>query len=402
MPERRPTVTVATRLYVPEASAASFRMQAVAESLAVESTVTVLTTLPPSRTSLRSSPSAEFPDDEPSGIRVKRMPVLRDRSGAIRGYLQYLSFDIPLLARLLVDRGDAIVAEAPPTTGLVALIAARLRRRPLVYYPGDVWTDGTVAMGAPSVVTSVMRWIEGRVVKGARLTLAVSPEVAGRFVALGASPSSVVTVGNGIDTRVFRPDVTPPETARPYFVYTGTMSEWQRPGIFIRALAELSDDVELRFFGQGVAEAELRALAEEIAPGRVHFGGVVEPAVAAEWIRGAVAAVVSIVPGIGYDFARPTKLYAAAACGTPVLFAGPDTGRRLVREAGLGEDVDFDQAGVTAAMRRMLDQHRSDRTEGPRPQLVAWAREHASLEAVGHRSAQAIMAAITGRTGSGH
>ena len=46
------------------------------------------------------------------------------------------------------------------------------------------------------------------------------------------------------------------------------------------------------------------------------------PTEAAEWIRGAAAALVSIVPGIGYDFARPTKTYAAAACGAPTWLIG--------------------------------------------------------------------------------
>ena len=75
----------------------------------------------------------------------------------------------------------------------------------------------------------------------------------------------------------------------------------------------------------------------------------------AAWIRGATAALVSIAPGIGYDFARPTKTYAAAACGTPVLFAGAVTGGALVADAGLGEAAGFDPAAVAAAMTRLLD-----------------------------------------------
>src|SRR5690606_9186083 len=107
-----------------------------------------------------------------------------------------------------------------------------------------------------------------------------------------------------------------PDDIGRYFVYTGTMSEWQQPDVFIRALASIASevpDVRLKFFGQGAVEHQLRELAEEILPGRVDFGGVVSPQISASWIRGAVASLVSIVPGIGYDFARPTKTYAAAA-----------------------------------------------------------------------------------------
>ncbi|MDQ0645028.1 glycosyltransferase family 4 protein [Microbacterium murale] len=381
---------IATRVYPPEVAAASFRMQLIAEALATDAAVTVLTSRTPA-----GGDAGEKQDQ--TKIVVRRAPVLRDRSGAIRGYVQYLSFDIPLFFRLLVTRGDVIVAEAPPTTGLVALLAAFVRRRRLVYYPGDIWTDAVKSMGAPTAVVAIIKWMESCVVRGADRVLAVSPEVAERLKDLGAAPEDVTVVGNGIDTRVFHPDVLPIPVARRYFVYTGTMSEWQEPSIFVRALADLADtEVELRFFGQGAAEAELRSLAQELVPGRVHFGGVVPPEESARWIRGAIGALVSIVPGIGYDFARPTKTYAAAACGTPVLFAGASTGGAVVREGGLGETADFATSEVRDGMARLLSEYESGATESLRRQRAEWVRRNASLEAAGARAADAVRTLVQG------
>lgn len=380
MRERRPSVAIATRLYPPEVTAASFRMRAIAEALTADHDVTVLTTTPPS--------SATEADS--GAVRVRTAPVLRDRSGAIRGYLQYLSFDVPVFFRLLWTRADVIVAEAPPTTGLVSLVAALLMRKPLVYYPGDVWTDGVIAMGAPKPVVAMMRWLETRVLRGSRRILSVSPEVTERMRALGADASRIVQVGNGIDTRIFNPEVPAPQAERPYFVYTGTMSEWQEPGIFVRALARLDIDIDLRFYGQGSAEPALRELAAELAPDRVHFGGVISPESSASWIRGALGALVSIVPGIGYDFARPTKTYAASACGTPVLFAGAPTGGQVVRDGDLGVAVDFTEEEVAAAMRRLFDESRSGRTEALRARRSDWVRQNYSLAAAGERGADAV------------
>jgi glycosyltransferase involved in cell wall biosynthesis len=209
----------------------------------------------------------------------------------------------------------------------------------------------------------------------------------------------VVVVGNGIDTGTFSPGVQPASAER-YFVYTGTMSEWQRPEIFVRAFAAIAaehPDVSLRFFGQGAVERELRALADQLIPGRVAFGGVVSPSQSASWIRGAVASLVSIAPGIGYDFARPTKTYAAAACGTPVLFAGARSGRELVAEAGLGEAVEFETDAVADAMRRLLRDAQTGATERRRAERAAWAAEHVSLAAVGERAASAVLAALGDR-----
>lgn len=388
---RRPRIVVASRLYEPEASAAAFRIVALTRALVGSAEVTVLTTKAPAE--------AGVPADAP-GVSVSRAPVLRDRTGAIRGYLQYASFDAPLLFRLLATRADVVVAEAPPTTGLVSLWAARVRRARFVYYPGDVWTDGVIAMGASRPVVGLMRWIESRVLASADAVLAVSPEVAERLVALGAPRDRIIDVGNGIDTDVFAPDAEPHTTAQPYFVYTGTMSEWQRPEVFVEALAALGEagsDVELRFFGAGTSEAAVRSAADRLTPGRVHLGGVVPPGDSARWIRGAVAALVSIVPDVGYDFARPTKTYAAAAVGTPVLYAGARAGAEVVADAGLGEVAAFDAESIAAAMRRLIEAHADGTSAVLRPARADWARRKVSLRAVGDAAAHAVLATLPGR-----
>ncbi|MBY6060659.1 glycosyltransferase family 4 protein [Microbacterium esteraromaticum] len=384
-------VVIASRLFPPEVSAGAFRLGALARVLAEQGDdVVVLTTTPPAH--------APVTPDAP-GVDVRRWPVLRDSGGNVRGYVQYMSFDIPLLARLIGTRFDVAVAESPPTTGLVAAIIAAIKRRPLVYYAADVWTDGVISMGAPGIVVSVMRWMERAVLRRARSIISVSDEVTERLVLLGAAADRIVTVGNGIDTEIFSPDVEPASNDE-YFVYTGTMSEWQQPDIFIRAFAQIAKEnpgVRLRFFGQGAVEAQLKQVAEELAPGRVEFGGVVSPAESTSWIRGAAAALVSIVPGIGYDFAKPTKTYAAAATGTPVLFAGPAAGADLVRTGELGLAVDFTPEAVADAMRQLLSEAHDGTTALMRPRRAAWAQQNVSLRAVAERVARAVTQAAAAR-----
>lgn len=383
--KRTPHALIATRLFPPEVSAGAFRLGALATALRDRGNhVVVLTTAPP-----RHAP----PTADATGIDIRRWPVLRDRGGNVRGYIQYASYDTPLLLRLLFARFDVVIAESPPTTGLITLIVARLRRRPVVYYAADVWTDGVISMGAPLPIIALMRWMERTVLRRSAAIISVSDEVTERLIALEAAPERISTVGNGIDTSVFTPDAPVPYDGGRYFVYTGTMSEWQRPDVFIRAFAEVADqdpELRLKFFGQGSVEGDLRELAEQIAPGRIDFGGVVSPVQSASWIRGAVASLVSIVPGIGYDFARPTKTYAAAAVGTPVLFAGPETGARLVRDADLGRAVPFDPGSVATAMRELLAEYDDGTASRRRSDRARWAREHVSLTAVAARAAEVV------------
>lgn len=384
----RRDVVIASRLFPPEVSAGAFRLGALARTLVAQGAqVAVLTSTPPAHAPVIA---------DPPGVDVRRWPVLRDAGGNVRGYVQYMSFDMPLLVRLLARRFDVAVAESPPTTGLVVSMIAALKRRPVVYYAADVWTDGVISMGAPRLVVSVMRWMERTVLARARSVVSVSDEVTERLVLLGAARERIVTVGNGIDTDVFNPQVEPASTDT-YFVYTGTMSEWQQPDVFIRAFALIAHEfptLRLRFFGQGSVETELKTLSQQLIPGRVLFGGVVSPGESTSWIRGAVASLVSIVPGIGYDFAKPTKTYAAAATGTPVLFAGPRAGAQLVDDAALGRAVEFDAEAVATAMRELLAEAADGTTERERGRRAGWARQNVSLGAVAERAATAVSQAL--------
>src|SRR5690606_15055811 len=113
--------------------------------------VTVLTSQPP--------PGAVI--DDPPGIDVRRAPVLRDSSGYLRGYLPYLSFDIPLFFRILLGRrGDLYLVEPPPTTGAVVRVASAIRRRPYVYDAADIWADAATMVTSNRAVLAALRAVE--------------------------------------------------------------------------------------------------------------------------------------------------------------------------------------------------------------------------------------------------
>ncbi|GAA5229538.1 glycosyltransferase family 4 protein [Arthrobacter cryoconiti] len=378
-------VVVTSRLYAPEVGAAAFRLRALVDSLVEQGAdVDVVTTKLPTG----------FTDLEPS-YRLLRWPVLRDSGGYVRGYIQYLSFDIPAFFRLLVMRADVVVSEPPPTTGIAVALSSLIRRRPFVYYAADVWTEALSATSVPGVVKAAMRAVEGFVLRRATMVLAVSDPVAEKVAKFNVPAPQIKVVGNGVDTAVFKPDVVSAQIEKPYFVYTGTMSEWQGAGIFIDALAVVRrqfPDAEIRFFGQGTDEAKLKDLAAAHAPGAVHFGGVVSPAEAASWIRDALAALVSIKPGQGYDFAKPTKIYAAAACGTPVVFAGQGDGARVVNENALGVTSAYAIDEVAQAMCGLLRG-----TDLGRDARTAWAIENASLQASGRLAAAEVLAVAAGK-----
>lgn len=400
-----PRVLLATRIFAPEAAAATFRLRSLVHALARQADVQVLTAqAPPSLRAVPVTADDLAPQPRHGEVSVSRWPVLRDATGYVRGYLPYLSFDLPLALRLLrAPRPDVVVVEPPPTTGAVTRVALtvraagrRSRRIPYVYYAADVWSDATASMGAPALVVGLMRRVESFALRGAGHVLAVSDGVADRVRALAGERVPVSVVPNGIDTDVFTPDgPTHPEApTTPYLVYAGTASEWQGAEVFAEALRlVLAEEPAARlvFLGQGSSWPALTRIRDSLPAGAIELRPLAPPEEAAAWQRGAAAALVSVRPGVGYDFAYPTKVIAALACGTPVVFAGPGPAAADVREHRLGEAVEHAPAPVAAAMLAALRSATGGPDEAEVRRRVDWVRRHRSLAATGVEAARVVL-----------
>lgn len=391
-----PDVTLVSRIFAPEPAAASFRLEALVKALAeAGAKVNVLTTIPAPGTD-RSARSAV---DKLPGVSVRRVQAKRDKTGYIRGYLSYISFDIPGFFRLLFAPTPRVyVAEPPPTTGAVVRLVATLKRRPYVYYAPDIWSDATKVMQVPRVVVTALRLLESFAVRGACRVITVTPEFAERSKQLGAKRIAVVS--NGIDTDTFTetgpapvalPDLNKEEIEEAdWLVYAGTASEWQGAEVFVEAFASITavfPRARLLFLGQGAAWPSLQRSAASLASGRVFFGQST-PFEAAAWQRLAKACLVSIRPGRGYDDAYPTKVFSALACGTPVIYAGSGPARRDIEKENLGIVTAWDAGEVAVAMREVLT---GERIFG---NLRQWVFENRSLANTGASAAKVVLQAV--------
>ena len=412
-------VLLATRIHLPEAAAASFRLDSVEKALVADGmAVRVLTS--------RAPADAPRGEPDPEGVEVSRWPVLRDSSGYLRGYVPYLSFDLPLALRLLMaPRPEAILVEPPPTTGAVVRVVAALRAIPYVWYAADVWSAAAASTGAADIVVRAVEKLEAFAVGGATRVIAVNDGVAQSVAELvNAAPDDeswaqrIRVVPNGIDTTVFDAHgPTPSEQDRariglngPYFVYAGTASEWQGADVFVHALAQVRrthPKAQLLFLGRGTAWQEITQAASQLPAGPDGAPAVImHPAVpaaeAAVWQRGAAAALVSIKPGQGYDFAYPTKVLSALGCGTPVLFAGDGPVSADLRDFDLGWAAEHDAAAVAEAMCTALDTYDAEIASGARPTTAQrfhdWVEDHRSLRATGQSAARVVQEAA-GRVG---
>jgi glycosyltransferase involved in cell wall biosynthesis len=377
-------VYICSRIYDPEPSAASFMLAAIARAFRDDGhEVTILTVRPP-RT--LPEPSAE------RGINVKRARVLRDASGYVRGYIQYLSFDVPLLFRALFARRPSLFfVEPPPTTGVMIRVASWIRRTPYFYDAADIWSDAAQLATRSRLVHRLLRFSELFALGGARRTFAISQGVVSRMRELGVSTPSTI-IGFGVDDSAF--SYSPDIPIGKYFVYAGTYSEWHGADIFVDAFQQFSKrnpGYRLIFVGNGSSREMLERRRDELGVGGIEFRDPVGAATLSDLLAGSIASLSSLKPGQGYDYAFTTKVYSSLAAGCPVVFTGAGPTAEFIdahAERRVGLAVQYDVDAVCEALE--LAAH-APMDSAERRRLSDWAREAFSLSAIANR----VVARIT-------
>lgn len=372
-------IIIASRIYAPEVSATSALLQSWATEFRDRGCdVTVLTTTPPPGLAL----------NDPAGIRVIRKRVLRDRQRYVRGYLSYMSFDVPLFFRLLFSKRPALyVVEPPPTTVAVVRIVAGLKRRPYVVDAADLWSDAAAMATNSRFVLWALRTVELWGLRGARHLFAAHQPLIDRFRELGTN-SPATPIGFGADTEAFAFEEQPALEA-PLLVYAGTHSEWHGAGIFLDAFAEVEPrhpGAILWFIGNGQDREKLKAQTERLGlKHAVQFSAPISPVELSPILSRATTSLASLKPKQGYDYAFTTKVYSSLAAGCPVVFAGVGPTVPFLAESEnshVGEAVEYDSDAVALAMERAIA---SSPPPAVRAELSAWARNKYSLASIAQR-----------------
>lgn len=378
-------VIIVSRIYRPEPSAASLFLGTVADALLERGADVLVLTAKPLPGQGNGS----------RGELIRTFPVFRDRSGYVRGYLQYLSFDIPLAFRLFFARRPAVVfVEPPPTTGAVVRVVCAIRRIPYVYDAADIWSDAAGHATDSGLVVRVLRRMEQFAMRGATAIVTISQGVVDRVRALGVRTPITVT-GFGADTSTFRYVEAQPE---PVFVYAGTFTALHGADILIDAFARLLETHpghRLRFIGNGTGQENmLRRAAELGIAEHVQFLPPVPAAELHPLLCSAVASLATLHPDGGYEYAFTSKIFSSLASGCPVIFSGPGPTKDFLRQAPerapVGTAVDYKVEEIAAAMRSAVD-HPLEPSE--RRGLAEWTAAGHSMQSTAQRVADIILTA---------
>ena len=301
---------------------------------------------------------------------ARRVAALRERGVdvVVAGPSSYrrnsLVRHLGIVRRALTARGPFDGVEAHPVyvAGVIGLLAARLRRIPMVAYAhgGDV-ADYAVRNRFHGTLA---RWV----VRGAAAIVANSADTSGYVQRLGANPR---VISPGLDSTLFRPAGGTQATERARLgapdgllaLYVGTLSERKGADVFAAGL-----DLAVRSGWSGVMVGS-GSLAASIA--LQHPGlKLLPPASSAEvaaWMR---AVDVVVVP----SRREPLGLAAveALACGTPVVAARVGGLLEVVRDGENGLLIaPADPAELASALERLRDPQLRARLGAAGPASVA-------------------------------
>lgn len=314
--------------------------------------------------------------DTVRGFRVRRTPLYpsHDQS-APRRIANYVSWAISSVvwglgvvwrAQLSVVYGSPITAAAP------ALVGRLLFRRRYVLIVQDVWPDSVFATGfltrglAHRFAFAGLNAFTKVVYRKASKVVVISPGMKSILMERGVDPGKIEIIFNWLpevaasaaaaDSSHLRSTLGIPRDAF-VLMYAGNHGPAQALAHVIEAVGSLGlgPPCHLVMIGEGVEKPALFRIAEECAPGRVHFFDQQPNAAMPSLMREADAQLVSLANAPLFAVTVPSKLQSILASGHPVVAVAGGDVARLVTESGAGVAAPpGDSAAIARALRAMM------------------------------------------------
>ena len=249
-----------------------------------------------------------------------------------RSALFYAEYNLRLFLLLLFSRADCFYANDTDTL-LASTLAARLRRKPLLFDAHELFPDVPELQGRPRV-QAVWRWVERRCL----------PHVSGAFTVC-QSVADEYRSRYGIEMTVVRnvPD-TPPAIKTSHEVTCPRTLLYQGAVNIGRGVKELIDvlqllpDCRLVVAGDGDCLADERKHAANVPWGdRVQFLGRVEPERLHALTSQADLGLCLLQDlGLNYRYSLPNRIADFANAGVPILATDFPEIRRVLERYGTG------------------------------------------------------------------
>lgn len=372
-------ITILTPYYPPEMGAPPARLSEIAVRLkGFGHEVTVVAAFP-SRPLGRiyDGYRGKFRDcTEENGVRVIRTWIKPSASSAsfVSRTINDLSFtwSSGWTTAKLLGKQDILIVQNPPIFSVIsAQHLARKTGARIVMWCGDVWPDVLLQSGQmkPGPMASSIRWLQQHGFRQSSLLAFTTPAIAEDIRKAYVCPA-VTVWSNGIDTKLFRPDLRDEVLRARLGVgvddilvgYVGLHGRFQGLDAIVDAAALLRDvrQIKFVFVGEGVEKPLLVEKARNLGLEGVVFLDPMPKTAMPGLVASCDVSVISLLtrmPGT-----MPSKFYEALAAGTIPLTADGCEAAPLVRKhrAGVVYEPGDGQSAAEALLtvRRMCAQER--------------------------------------------
>ncbi|MCA9662555.1 MAG: glycosyltransferase family 4 protein [Myxococcales bacterium] len=306
------------------------------------------------------------------GIDVVRVRTyVAANKGFLRRSLNFASYMVSASLRALgLRRPDVIVATTPQFfCGWAGVIAARMRRRPLVLEVRDLWPASIVAVGAlrEGPALTALEHLERRMYAAAAHIVTVGEGYADELRERGVADERLSVITNGVDLELFAPRAGSAELLAGYglggrFVcaYVGTVGMGSGLQVLIPVAERLRergrDDIGLLVVGDGAIRGELEAAARARGLDNLVFAGRQPKAAIPEHLASAGCCLVHLQRVDLFKTVLPSKIFEAMAMARPIVLGVEGRAAALVEDAGAGICVTpEDPEAIAAALVSLAD-----------------------------------------------
>jgi glycosyltransferase involved in cell wall biosynthesis len=386
------------RYFYPDQSATSQLLTDLAVALADGGrAVTVIT----SRQNYAEPTVSYPPRGTLNGVKIVRIWTTRFGRGRLIGRaVDYATFYLSLAWTLMriPQRGDVIVAKTdPPMLSVVAGPIARLRGAKLVNWLQDLFPEVAEVVGVgPRAISGpvyrIMKWMRDRSLQGAQCNVVLGDLMAERVEKLGVAREKIRIIPNWADGEGLRPVAeidNPLREAwglRGRFVvgYSGNLGRAHEYLTFLEAMTNLAGRAEGKddagsepaqhgtalpelawlFIGGGALYDEFRQDVSARALKGVHFKPYQPRESLAQSLSAADVHLVSLREDLE-GLIVPSKFYAVAAVGRPVVFIGSPDGEiaRLLKRYACGLTVPPGDGAALATALTWLAENPDERSK---------------------------------------
>jgi colanic acid biosynthesis glycosyl transferase WcaI len=362
-------VLMLTQHFAPEVTAARVRVEAFAEGLAKRGhDVEVVCAVPnhPEGVVQSEFKGSAVVRRAMNGFKVRyvwvRASPRKDGFSRVLLYASYAAMATAVGSAL--RRPDVVLASSPPLpVGAAAALVAARHRVPWVFDVRDLWPEAAIILGELSDgrMARLAERLERRLYNSAETIITVTEPFRHDIAQRTRDPRKITVITNGttqawldaggIDAD--RPALGLP-TDRFIWAYAGNLGLAQGLEAALDAAGLLGDGYQLLLLGDGPLRKTLERRARALPSGTVAFHGLVEPALAARYMRAADASLVPLDAQPALRKFVPSKLFDCCAVGRPVIVAAAGESQRLVTEARAGITVPPANAEALAdAVRRL-------------------------------------------------